>query len=86
MAAIVRGTDDAAARARLRKGLNTGDADLLATFDRLAEGHLQVYAGMRRLRCALLDLACDSYARQADYCSKRGRCRCAPGLALRRQA
>lgn len=45
MAAIVRGTDDAAARARLHKSLDTGDADLLATFDRLAEGHLQVYAG-----------------------------------------
>ena len=47
MAAIVRGTDDDAARARLRKGLDTGDADLLATYDRLAEGHLQVYAGTR---------------------------------------
>ena len=45
MAAIVRGTDDAAARARLHKSLDTGDADLLATFDRLAEGRLQVYAG-----------------------------------------
>lgn len=49
--AVVRASDDAAARARLRSGYQA-DAELLATFDRLAEGRLQVVAGV------LLELMC----------------------------
>ena len=45
MAAVVRGSGDDAARSRLRSGFDTGDADLLATFDRLSQGHLKVFAG-----------------------------------------
>jgi len=43
--AVVRGSGDDAAAQRLRAGFATGDAELLAEFDRLAEGRLQVYAG-----------------------------------------
>ncbi len=42
---VVRGTGDDAARSRLRSGYDTGDAGLLETFDRLAEGRLKVFAG-----------------------------------------
>ena len=47
MVAVVRGSGDDAAAQRLRAGYATGDAELLAEFDRLAEGRLQVYAGAR---------------------------------------
>ena len=43
---MVRGSGDDAARSRLRSGYDTGDAELLATFDRLAEGRLKVFAGL----------------------------------------
>ena len=45
---VVRGTGDDAARSRLRSGYDTGDAGLLETFDRLAEGRLKVFAGAPR--------------------------------------
>ena len=51
MAAVVRGGSDDAARSRLRSGFDTGDADLLTTFDRLSQGRLKVFAGVRLLRC-----------------------------------
>ena len=46
MVTVVRGSGDDAARSRLRSGYDTGDAELLATFDRLAEGRLKVFAGV----------------------------------------
>ena len=46
MVTVVRGSGDDAARSRLRSGYDTGDAELLATFDRLAEGRLKVFAGL----------------------------------------
>ena len=46
VATVVRGSGDDAARSRLRSGYDTGDAELLATFDRLAEGRLKVFAGL----------------------------------------
>ncbi|OLR93391.1 oxidoreductase [Actinokineospora bangkokensis] len=42
---VVRGADDAAARARLDEAFDTGDPDLLATYHRLADEHLEVLAG-----------------------------------------
>ena len=51
MAAVVRGGSDDAARSRLRSGFDTGDADLLATFDRLSQGCLKVFAGVQLPRC-----------------------------------
>ena len=53
MAAVVRGGSDDAARSRLRSGFDTGDADLLATFDRLSQGCLKVFAGMQLPRCPI---------------------------------
>ena len=43
--AIVRGKSDDAARTRLRSGYDSGDAELLALYDRLSGTHLSVYAG-----------------------------------------
>jgi thioester reductase-like protein len=43
--AIVRGADDAAATKRLRQGFDSGDAELLATYDALSAKHLTVLAG-----------------------------------------
>ena len=43
--AIVRGKSDDAARTRLRSGYDSGDAELLALYDRLSGAHLSVYAG-----------------------------------------
>ena len=42
---IVRGNSDEAAAERLRAGFDSGDADLLATYDALSAEHLTVYAG-----------------------------------------
>ncbi len=42
---IVRGRDEAAARARLDAAFDSGDPDLLARFRRLAADHLEVIAG-----------------------------------------
>lgn len=42
---ICRGHDDADAARRLRQGFDSGDAELLARFDELAEGRLEVLAG-----------------------------------------
>ncbi|WP_067680780.1 carboxylic acid reductase [Nocardia miyunensis] len=42
---IVRGSDDAAARKRLDDTFDTGDAELLAHYRKLAEKHLEVLAG-----------------------------------------
>ncbi|QIS03777.1 AMP-binding protein [Nocardia brasiliensis] len=42
---LVRATDDAAARARLDRVFDSGDPQLLAHYERLAERHLEVLAG-----------------------------------------
>ncbi|MFF3567855.1 carboxylic acid reductase [Nocardia jiangxiensis] len=42
---VVRGTDDAAARRRLDDTFDSGDAELLAHYRKLAEEHLEVLAG-----------------------------------------
>jgi fatty acid CoA ligase FadD9 len=42
---VVRGRDEAAARARLEAAYDSGDPDLLKRFRRLAEDHLEVIAG-----------------------------------------
>ena len=52
--AIVRGHGDDAAYSRLRAGYDSGDAELLQTFDNLAKDHLKVYAGRQSGGLALL--------------------------------
>ena len=42
---VVRGRDEAAARARLEAAFDSGDPDLLKRFRRLAADHLEVIAG-----------------------------------------
>lgn len=42
---VIRAGDNAAAHARLRESLDSGDAELLVRFDELAESHLEVLAG-----------------------------------------
>ena len=51
---IVRGNSDEAAAERLRAGFDSGDADLLATYDALSAEHLTVYAGTCHISVWLL--------------------------------
>ncbi|WP_399094934.1 carboxylic acid reductase [Streptomyces sp. BBFR2] len=51
---LVRGADDAAARARLERVFDTGDPELPAHFRKLADGHLEVFAAdLGEARCGL---------------------------------
>ena len=69
MAAVVRGGSDDAARSRLRSGFNTGDADLVATYDRLSQGCLKVFAGVQLLRCPVSAWhVCDVHAAVWELC------------------
>ena len=43
--AVVRGSSDEEAARRLRAGYDSGDQDLLTTFDSLSAQYLTVYAG-----------------------------------------
>ena len=56
--AIVRAHGDDAAYSRLRAGYDSGDAELLKTFDDLARDNLKVYAGGLSEGATLLRRCC----------------------------
>jgi fatty acid CoA ligase FadD9 len=64
---VLRGRDEAAARARLEAAYDSGDPDLLKRFRRLADDHLEVIAGdIGEPRLGLDDATWDRLAHNVD--------------------
>ena len=64
---VVRGRDEAAARARLEAAYDSGDPDLLKRFRRLAADHLEVIAGdIGEPKLGLADATWDRLAHNVD--------------------